>query len=84
MERREESNDAILIKAERARRKAARAKQKRDEAKDEEEMLKQDRMEEQARLRNVMADSARRRVAERKAMIEGMANIDDNNEEYDD
>ena len=47
-------------------------------------MLKQYRMEEQARLRNVMADSARRRVAERKAMIEGMANIDDNNEEYDD
>ena len=83
MERREESNDAILIKAERARRKAARQKQRRDQAKEEEEELKMEKMEARARLRNEMADSARRRIAERKAMIENMADIGEFEDEYE-
>ena len=42
-----------------------------------------EKMEARARLRNEMADSARRRIAERKAMIENMADIGEFEDEYE-
>jgi hypothetical protein len=75
LERREESNDAILIKAERARRAAARAKQNKDEEMQEKEQDQIQKEEELAIKRNAMADAARRRVAERKALVENLSSV---------
>jgi hypothetical protein len=76
LERQEESNDAILIKAERARRAALRIKQKKEDEEYEKERVVEEKNEAAELKRNAMADAARRRVAERSAMVEKLASME--------
>ena len=76
LERQEESNDALLIKAERARRAALRIKQKKEDEEYEKERVAEEKNEAAELKRNAMADAARRRVAERSAMVEKLASME--------